>query len=84
LIDIQNSTNIGLYTLDFVDYILKHYNFQEANVWFALENAKHVPDLALWFTMDNEVNNFVYDRKKNFFVVVFSLDFRCLLLINDR
>jgi len=75
LIDVQSSTNIGLYTLDFVDYILKHYNFQEANVWFALDNARHtqlnVPDLALWFTMDNEVNNFVYDRKNNIFLWFF-------------
>jgi len=74
LIDAPYSTNIGLYTLDFVDYILKHYNVQEANVWFALDNAKHaqlnVPDLALWFTMDNEVNNLVYDRK-NIFCDVF-------------
>jgi hypothetical protein len=60
LIDIQYSNSIGLYTLDFVDYILKHHNFRVANVWFALENAKHASDLALWFTMDNEVTNLVH------------------------
>ncbi len=59
LIDIQYSNSIALYTLDFVDYILKHYNFPVANVFVALENAKHAElqasDLAVWFTMDNEV-----------------------------
>ena len=61
LIDINYSNRIALYPLDFVDYILKHYNFQVADVFLALENAKdvqlHATDLAQWFTIDNEVNN---------------------------
>jgi hypothetical protein len=61
LIHIQYSNSIALYSLDFVDYILKHNNFRVMNIFLALENAKraqlHASDLALWFTMDNEVNN---------------------------
>ena len=53
------SNEIALYTLDFVRYILQHYNFPINNVFLALENAKyarlHVSDLSLWFTMNNEV-----------------------------
>ncbi|CAF3686497.1 unnamed protein product [Rotaria sp. Silwood1] len=52
--------SIALYTLDFVGYILEHYNFPVTNVFLALENAKHAqlhaPDLGLWFTMNNELN----------------------------
>ena len=61
LIDIRYINSIALYTLDFVGYILEHYNFRVTNVSLALENAKraqlHASDLALWFAMDNEVNN---------------------------
>ena len=64
LINMQNSNKIALYTLDFVDYILKRYNFQFANVSLAFENAKraqlHRPDLAAWFAANNEVNNIRY------------------------
>ncbi len=67
LINIPYSNRIALYPLDFVDYILKHYNFQVANVFLALENAKdvqlHTTDLALWFTIDNEVDNLISSLK---------------------
>ncbi|CAF0999056.1 unnamed protein product [Rotaria sordida] len=60
LFDIRYLNNIGLYTIDFVGYILEQYNFPIINVFRALENAKqaqlHASDLALWFTMNNELN----------------------------
>ncbi|CAF3650282.1 unnamed protein product [Rotaria socialis] len=60
LFDVRYSNEIALYTLDFVRYILQHYNFPINNVFRALENAKyarlHVLDLPLWFTMNNELN----------------------------
>jgi hypothetical protein len=68
LIDIRYIHNIGLYTLDFVGYILEHYNFRVVNVILALENAKsaqlHASDLALWFSMDNEVNKLLFIIRK--------------------
>ena len=58
-IDVPYSNSIALYPLDFVEYILKHYNLRVANVFLALENAKqaqsHSSDLALWFAIDNDV-----------------------------
>lgn len=58
-IDVPYSNSIALYPLDFVEYILKHYNLRVANVFLALEKAKHAQlntsDLALWFTVDNDV-----------------------------
>ncbi|CAM4747020.1 unnamed protein product [Rotaria magnacalcarata] len=60
LFDMRYSNEIALCTLDFVRYILQHYNFPINNVFLALENAKyarlHVLDLPLWFTMNNELN----------------------------
>ncbi|CAF1144863.1 unnamed protein product [Adineta steineri] len=58
--NVQYSNTIGLYPLDFVGYILEHYNFHDTNVFQALESAKcaqlHASDIALWFSLDNELN----------------------------
>lgn len=58
-IDVPHSNSIALYPLDFVEYILKHYNLQVANVFLALDNAKqaqaHSSNLALWLSIDNDV-----------------------------
>ncbi|UJR13996.1 hypothetical protein I4U23_000996 [Adineta vaga] len=55
--NIEHSNNIALYPMDFVNYILRQYHFQKANVFLALENAQsHVSDLTRWFATDNELN----------------------------
>ncbi|CAF1522899.1 unnamed protein product [Adineta ricciae] len=57
--NMEHSDSITLYSLDFVNDLLKHYQFPIADVFLALENAKcaqlHESDLARWFAIDNKL-----------------------------
>jgi len=64
LVNNRSLNSIALYTIDFVRYILERHHFPVTNVFLALENAKsaqmYASDLSLWFTTDNEVNQFLF------------------------
>ncbi|CAF0972743.1 unnamed protein product [Adineta ricciae] len=57
--NMEHSDSITLYSLDFVNDLLQHYQFPIADVFLALENAKcaqlHESDLARWFAIDNKL-----------------------------
>lgn len=51
----QDLQPIAIYTLDFVEQIFQHFQYQLIDVEIAVKNAKQITDIPHWFTHDNEV-----------------------------